>query len=182
MSGFVQVPVECVFDRFASARFRASHPRDRESTLGEVPPPSAMASPSCRYHTHAEEAAGGSSSEPDRRRRVIELEDSAAEGSAELHMLTVAALSEEERAQAEASKLPLALAHALHRKAVSLRYDSYQDPETGLMCFTRRKLAQFDCCGNGCRHCPHNHINVPKTAADVEARWGWRLRSTLFDW
>ena len=99
-----------------------------------------------------------------------------------MHMLTVAALSEEERAQAEASKLPLALAHALHRKAVSLRYDSYQDPETGLMCFTRRKLAQFDCCGNGCRHCPHNHINVPKTAADVEARWGWRLRSTLFDW
>ena len=141
-----------------------------------------MAAPSCSCDTHAEEATG-CSSEPERRRRIsYELDDAPAEGSAGLHMLTVDALSEEERAQAAASKLPLALAHALHRKAVSLGYDSYQDPETDLMCFTKRKLAQFDCCGNGCRHCPHNHSNVPKTVEDVEARWGWGWRSRLFDW
>ena len=97
--------------------------------------------------------------------------------------VTLADLSEEELDQASTSRLPLALAHALHRKALSLGSDTYIDPETGLMVFTRRRLAQLPCCGNRCRHCPHKHVNVPSTAADVEARWGWgAISARIFDW
>jgi len=37
----------------------------------------------------------------------------------------------------------------------------YRDPQTGLFVFTRDYLTQRGwCCGNGCRHCPYDHVNV----------------------
>ncbi len=34
--------------------------------------------------------------------------------------------------------------------------------EDGYMVLTERLLLERGyCCGNGCRHCPYNHINVP---------------------
>ncbi|MGQ0543467.1 MAG: DUF5522 domain-containing protein [Blastocatellia bacterium] len=36
--------------------------------------------------------------------------------------------------------------------------------EDGLMVLTRHFLQKRGyCCGNGCRHCPYDHINVPKS-------------------
>ena len=33
--------------------------------------------------------------------------------------------------------------------------------EDGLMVLTERyHLARGNCCGNGCRHCPYDHVNV----------------------
>jgi len=33
--------------------------------------------------------------------------------------------------------------------------------EDGLLVFTERyHLARGTCCGNGCRHCPFDHVNV----------------------
>lgn len=33
--------------------------------------------------------------------------------------------------------------------------------EDGLMVLTERyHLARGTCCGNGCRHCPYDHVNV----------------------
>ena len=35
--------------------------------------------------------------------------------------------------------------------------------DKGLMVFTAKYLeARETCCGNGCRHCPYNFINVPE--------------------
>ncbi|MFT3681920.1 MAG: DUF5522 domain-containing protein [Ferruginibacter sp.] len=35
--------------------------------------------------------------------------------------------------------------------------------ENGLLVFTESyHLAKGFCCGNGCRHCPYNYINVPE--------------------
>uniref|UniRef100_A0A0K6S809 Cobyrinic acid a,c-diamide synthase n=1 Tax=Chromera velia CCMP2878 TaxID=1169474 RepID=A0A0K6S809_9ALVE len=45
--------------------------------------------------------------------------------------VTVADLSEEERAAAQVSRRPHAMAHALHRKAVALGRQGYEDPGTG---------------------------------------------------
>lgn len=37
----------------------------------------------------------------------------------------------------------------------------YRDPSTGLFVFTRDYLSHRGwCCGNGCRHCPYDHVNV----------------------
>lgn len=34
--------------------------------------------------------------------------------------------------------------------------------ENGLMVLTERYLSKRGyCCGNGCRHCPYGHVNVP---------------------
>ncbi|MBA2248636.1 MAG: hypothetical protein H0W12_00425 [Chitinophagaceae bacterium] len=39
--------------------------------------------------------------------------------------------------------------------------DFYLD-NNGLMIFTQKYLLQRgECCGNGCRHCPFDYINVP---------------------
>jgi hypothetical protein len=36
--------------------------------------------------------------------------------------------------------------------------------ENGLMVFTATyHLKRGYCCGNGCRHCPWNHMNVPRS-------------------
>ena len=40
--------------------------------------------------------------------------------------------------------------------------DFYYD-ELGRMVFTSAYLLKRGyCCGNGCRHCPYDHVNVPK--------------------
>jgi hypothetical protein len=37
--------------------------------------------------------------------------------------------------------------------------------ENGLMVLTERyHLKRGSCCGNGCRHCPYDHVNVPGRA------------------
>ncbi len=41
--------------------------------------------------------------------------------------------------------------------------DFYYDP-FGRMVFTEKYLLKRGyCCGNGCRHCPYGHVNVPKS-------------------
>ena len=65
--------------------------------------------------------------------------------------------------RAQRSKLPGALFQALHRHAMSLNRTTYIDPDTGYSVFTQGYLQQRPCCGNGCRHCPHGHVNVPDT-------------------
>lgn len=72
-------------------------------------------------------------------------------------------LPEAERERAAASKLPLAMAKALHRHALALEppRDTYIDPASGYSVFTQHYLKRRPCCGNGCRHCPWGHVNVP---------------------
>lgn len=66
-------------------------------------------------------------------------------------------------AKARASNLPGALFKALHRYAVAQQRDTYIDPASGYSVFTQGYLKRKPCCGNGCRHCPHGHINVVDT-------------------
>ena len=77
--------------------------------------------------------------------------------------LTVADLPADEREKASRSRLPLRMAKALHRHAMKSQpqRDTYIDPDTGLMVFTMAYLRRQPCCGNGCRHCPYGHQNVP---------------------
>ena len=70
-------------------------------------------------------------------------------------------LSPAELDKAKRSKLPGALTRALHRCAVAKGRDTYIDPSTGYSVFTQLYLKRRECCGNGCRHCPHGHVNVP---------------------
>ena len=74
--------------------------------------------------------------------------------------LTADELEPEDRARAQTSKQPLALAKAVHRRAVSLGRNAYIDPQTGYSVFTAHYLKRRPCCGNGCRHCPWGHANV----------------------
>ncbi len=40
---------------------------------------------------------------------------------------------------------------------------NYYFDDNGLLVFTEYYLSQRGyCCGNGCRHCPYHHINVPE--------------------
>ena len=77
--------------------------------------------------------------------------------------LTEAELPRAERERAAKSTLPLALAKALHRHALRCAppRDTYIDPDTGYSVFTSAYLKRRPCCGNGCRHCPWGHMNVP---------------------
>lgn len=77
--------------------------------------------------------------------------------------ITEADLAEEERTKASKSRLPLAMAKALHRCAMKQDppRDTYIDPATGYSVFTQAYLKRRPCCGNGCRHCPWGHENVP---------------------
>lgn len=67
------------------------------------------------------------------------------------------------------SKLPNALARAMHRHAVLKAKDTYIDPASGYSVFTQRYLKRRTCCGNGCRHCPYGHKNVPKREESSES-------------
>jgi hypothetical protein len=41
--------------------------------------------------------------------------------------------------------------------------DNFYFNEEGNMVFTEKYLlSRGECCGNGCRHCPFNYINVPE--------------------
>ena len=77
--------------------------------------------------------------------------------------ITEADLPSEARERAAGSRLPMALAKALHRHAVGCEppRDTYIDPDTGYSVFTAAYLKRRPCCGNGCRHCPWGHRNVP---------------------
>lgn len=63
--------------------------------------------------------------------------------------------------KANSSRLPGALFKTIHRYAVAQNRDTYIDPASGYSVFTTMYLKKRPCCGNGCRHCPHGHINVP---------------------
>ena len=50
---------------------------------------------------------------------------------------------------------------ALHEAACARGEQSYVDPDTGYLVFTRlAHLARAICCGSACRHCPYDHANV----------------------
>lgn len=49
-----------------------------------------------------------------------------------------------------------------HKTACMNGENGYLDPVTGYMVFTEEFLSKRKtCCGNGCRHCPFGHENVP---------------------
>ena len=85
--------------------------------------------------------------------------------------VTVDDLEPEARARALKSRLPHALAKALHRRCVQLGRDSYIDPDSGYSVFSRVHLNRRPCCGNGCRHCPHGHANVPAASRARLLQW-----------
>lgn len=50
----------------------------------------------------------------------------------------------------------------LHSAACSLGHRTYKDPATGFDVFSSlNHKIRGACCGNGCRHCPYKHANVP---------------------
>lgn len=51
----------------------------------------------------------------------------------------------------------------LHRLACAAGKTSYKDPATGYTVFTEEfHKKRGKCCGNGCRHCPFDYVNVPE--------------------
>lgn len=49
-----------------------------------------------------------------------------------------------------------------HRRACEAGLVHYEDPETGFQVMTELAHRQRGyCCGNACRHCPYDHVNVP---------------------
>jgi len=52
----------------------------------------------------------------------------------------------------------------LHCIACEQGQDTYIDPETGYQVLTSQAhLGRGFCCGNRCRHCPFEYINVSKS-------------------
>jgi len=50
----------------------------------------------------------------------------------------------------------------LHQRACDNNQDSYIDPDSGYTVLTSKAhLKRGTCCGNACRHCPFEYINVP---------------------
>ena len=51
----------------------------------------------------------------------------------------------------------------LHGSACARGEDVYTDPATGFQVFTARAhKRRGKCCGSQCRHCPYEHVNVPR--------------------
>jgi hypothetical protein len=78
--------------------------------------------------------------------------------------------------KAKRSRLPGAIFKALHRHAVSINRDTYIDPDSGYSVFSHIYLKRKPCCGNGCRHCPYGHINVPgntKKCSSTDSKLDW---------
>ncbi len=51
----------------------------------------------------------------------------------------------------------------LHRQACADKKQSYIDPPTGYTVLTEyAHLKRGKCCGNACRHCPYDHVNVKR--------------------
>eukprot|EP01062_Namystynia_karyoxenos_P066012 TRINITY_DN60034_c0_g1_i1.p1 TRINITY_DN60034_c0_g1~~TRINITY_DN60034_c0_g1_i1.p1 ORF type:complete len:345 (+),score=79.63 TRINITY_DN60034_c0_g1_i1:80-1114(+) len=67
--------------------------------------------------------------------------------------------------QLRAAAAPARLApdiEAAHSAACARGEETYTDPSTGLVVFTRvAHENRGKCCGSGCRHCPYDHVNVP---------------------
>jgi hypothetical protein len=40
--------------------------------------------------------------------------------------------------------------------------DFYLNEEANMVFTAKYFLRKGECCGNGCRHCPYNYINVPE--------------------
>jgi len=79
-------------------------------------------------------------------------------------------------AKAKRSRLPGAMFKALHRHAVSHNRDTYIDPDSGYSVFSQVYLKRKPCCGNGCRHCPYGHANVPgnnKNCGGTDSKLDW---------
>ena len=50
----------------------------------------------------------------------------------------------------------------LHRLACEKDQETYIDPESGYQVLTSQAhLKRGTCCGNSCRHCPFEYVNVP---------------------
>jgi Family of unknown function (DUF5522) len=45
--------------------------------------------------------------------------------------------------------------------------DYYFDENNNLVFTAKYLLNRETCCGNGCRHCPYNYINVPLPVKDT---------------
>ena len=55
----------------------------------------------------------------------------------------------------------------LHSIACQEHQDTYTDPVSGYQVITKEAhLRRGSCCGNSCRHCPYDHINVKLTALE----------------
>ncbi|XP_026179597.1 uncharacterized protein C1orf53 homolog [Mastacembelus armatus] len=55
--------------------------------------------------------------------------------------------------------------HRLHREACEEQKQTYVDPATGYKVFTEHAhLQRGSCCGNACRHCPYDQVNVKDPA------------------
>jgi hypothetical protein len=83
-------------------------------------------------------------------------------------------LQPEVLAKAKCSRLPGALYKAIHRHAVAHNRDTYIDPASGYSVFSSVYLKRRPCCGNGCRHCPFGHSNVPgnqKQTGEKDLEW-----------
>ncbi len=56
---------------------------------------------------------------------------------------------------------------ALHEAACARGEQTYPDPATGYVVFTKLfHLERGKCCGSKCRHCPFEHVNVPASRRD----------------
>jgi len=105
------------------------------------------------------------------------------------HPLTATDMFNVERTPLTLADLPPEVVHGkssrqliriLHSAAVARHLDMYIDPESGYPAFTKIFLERRECCGNGCRHCPWGHVNVPKKTTP-EQRLAI-LNNTGLDW
>ena len=90
-------------------------------------------------------------------------------GSAQIEIEDSAALVQSV-ARAGASSQGSGMCGVLHEQACAAGLSFYTDPSTGFSVMTRvAHQRRGRCCGNGCRHCPYDHIAVPgKRAAAVK--------------
>lgn len=57
------------------------------------------------------------------------------------------------------------------RRPYPVKEPDYYLNASGLMVFTRTyHLKRGYCCGNGCLHCPYNHVNVPEKEEKDDTR------------
>ena len=64
-----------------------------------------------------------------------------------------------------------------HIQACAAESESYTDPRSGLLVFTRlAHLQRGRCCGSMCRHCPYAHANVPQSKKDQQLQQSSALR------
>ena len=65
--------------------------------------------------------------------------------------------------EAEQQRPAYALRGLLHKRACELERECYVDPANPEEIHeTRFYLLQRECCGERCRHCPYDYVNVPK--------------------